>query len=273
MADLLSDPVIQSSVAPFFAALIVAGAMLPLRLAGLAAAAGFLATVFLVGNFALSPLTATRKIVVLGTGAALIGVLAGLAFRPNRSTGLVLGAVFGSASIWVFWSVLVQKPVPEALVYGAGIAALVMWLVAFTVSLHADPVRAGAAGLALGLGSGVAAVLGASALIGQYGLGLGAACGAFLLLVMILGRRVAAGTVLTLTASVLGALLGAGALLLAQLPWTSLAALASIPVLVRLPLGASSPAWVQAIVASIYGLAGAGAACLFAWLASRSSAG
>lgn len=273
MANLLNDPVVQSSAAPFLAALIVAGAMLPLRLAGLAAAAGFLTTVFLVGNFALSPLTAMRKIVVLGMGAALVGVLAGLAFKPTRSTGWVLGLIFAAASIWVFWSVLVQKPLPEALLYGAGIAALVLWLVAFTVSLHGDPVRAGAAGLALGLGSGIASVLGASALIGQYGLGLGAACGAFLLLAMILGRRVAAGTVLTLTASVLGALLGIAAMLLAQLPWTSLAALASIPVLVRLPTGASWPIWMQGIVASMYGFAGAGAASVFAWLASRSSAG
>lgn len=266
----LNDPVVQSSAAPFLAALIVGGAMLPVRLAGLAALAGFLTTVYLVGNFTFSPLTATRKIVVVGIAAALIGVVAGLAFRPTRSTGWVLGALFGLSSVWVFWSVLAQRPLLEAFLYGAGIAALVVWLVALTVSLHADPLRAGAAGLALGFGSGVGAVLGASALIGQYGLALGSACGAFLLFAMILGKRAAAGTVLTLTASVLGALLGAAAMMLAKLPWTSLVALASVPLLVRLPIGARAPGWVQGVVASIYALVGAGAACALAWHASRS---
>jgi hypothetical protein len=46
-------PAVQSSVAPFLAGLLVAGLLFPLRLGGLAAAAGFLATVYLVGDFTL----------------------------------------------------------------------------------------------------------------------------------------------------------------------------------------------------------------------------
>lgn len=269
MQELLSNPVIQSSAAPFIAGLILAAALYPLKLSGIAAAGGLFGTVYLVGDFSFQPLTAARKIVLVSAAAPVLGVIADLAFKPTRVTGAVLGAIFGVASLWVFWTVLAQKPPAQELLYGGGIAALVIVIVAFTVALENDPVRAGAAGLFLGLGAGFAAVIGASASLGQYGMALGAGCGAFLLLVMILGKRVQAGTTLTLTASVAAALLAAGAMLLAQLPWTSLVALALVPVLVRLPLGESLPVWAQAFVASLYALVGAAASWALAYMASR----
>lgn len=268
MNELLQNPVFQSSALPFAAGLLAAAILFPLRLGGLAAAAGFAVTVAVIGNFALEPLTATRKIVVAGAAAALLGVLADLAFRPARSAGIVLGGLFAGATLWVFASILAQKIPAEVAIVGAGLAAFTWWLVAATVSLHYDMVRAGAAGLALGLGAGFAAALGASALLGQYGVALGAGSGAFLLLVMVLGGRVQAGTTLTLTVSVLAALVSAGAVLLAKLHWLTLVALAMVPVLVRLPLPRGA-AWMQVVVASVYGLAAAGGALVVAWLAAR----
>jgi hypothetical protein len=195
-------------------------------------------------------------------------VLADLAFRPTRSAGIVLGALFGGAALWVFAPVLSAKIPAEVAVVGAGLAGFAWWLVAVTVTLHYDMVRAGATGLALGLGAGLAALLGGAALLGQYGVALGAASGAFLLLVMILGGRVEAGATLTLTVSMLAALVASGAALLGKLHWLALLPLALVPVVVRLPLP-RGPAWVQAIVAALYaGVAGAGAPAL-AWLAAR----
>ena len=269
MQELLANPVIQSSAAPFLVGLIAAAILFPIRLAGLAAAAGLLAAIWLIGAFDFEPLTATRKIVVLAALAPVVGVLADLAFKPTRATAPILGALFAAGSIWVIWSVLKQKPAQEAALIGAGVFAFVLWTVAFTVSLHDQAVRAGAAGLFLGLGTGAGAVIGASALLGQYGLALGAACGAFLLLAMILGKRVHAGATFTLTASVASALVAAGALVLARLPWSSLGVLALIPLAVRLPLPERSPAWIQAIVASLYALAPAAGACALAWQSSR----
>ena len=268
MRELLQNPVLQSSALPFLAGLVAGAILIPLRLAGLAAAAGFAAAVFAIGNFSLEPLTATRKIVVLGGAAALLGVVADLAFRPTRFTGMVLGGLSGGAALWAFASILSQKSPLDVAILGASLVAFTAWLVAATVSLHYDPVRAGAAGLALGLGAGIASVLGASALLGQYGMALGAASGAFLLLVMVLGARVAAGTTLTLTVSVLAALIAVGATLLAQLHPTALAALALVPVLVRLPLPRAA-GWMQAAVASVYAFVAAGGACALAWLSGR----
>jgi len=268
LKGILANPIVQSSALPLLAGVVCAALLYPLRLEGLAALAGFLAAVFAIGNFGLEPLTATRKIVLLGGAAAVLGVLVDLAGKPTRYTGMAFGALFGAAALWVFAAVLRQKIPLDVAVTGAGAVALTAWLVAATVSLQYDSARAGAAGLGLGLGAGVAAVLGASALIGQYGMALGAACGGFLLLLLILGPRVSAGTSLTLTASVLGALLALGAVLLAQLHWAALAALALVPVAVRLPLPAT-PLWMKPVLASVYALIPAAGACAIAWLAPR----
>jgi len=266
--ELLQNPIVQSSALPFAAGLLAAAILFPVRLGGLAAAAGFAAAVVAIGNFALEPLTATRKIVLIGGAAALFGALADLAFKPTRFTGIVLGAVFAGAALWVFSSLLSQKIPTEVAIVGAGLAGFTWWLVAATVSLHYDMVRAGAAALALGLGAGFAAVLGASGLLGQYGMALGAGSGAFLLLAMLLGGRVQAGASLTLTASVVAALIASGAVLLATLHWYSLIALALVPVLVRLPLPRGA-IWMQAVVACVYAFVAAGGALAVAWLSAR----
>lgn len=270
MQELLNNPAVQGGLAPFVAGLIVALVGFRLRLAGLAAAAGLLAAVYLIGNFSFDNLTATRRVVIVALAAPCIGLLADLAFKPRRGTEIVLGALFGLASLWVFWHVLVQKPLPAALLAGAGAFALVLASVAFTLTLQSDAVRAGATGLALGLGVGVGAVLGASALLGQYGMAIGAASGGFLLTAMIFGKRVGAGATLTLAVAVGASLLAAAAVLLASLPWYSAALFALVPLAARLPIPERSHPALQAVVASIYTLAIAGVSCGLAWTASRS---
>ena len=273
MQHLLSHPAVQSSIVPLVAALAMGAIFFRMRLSGLGIAGGFLATVYLVGNFALEPLTAIRKLVVVGTSASLLGAVLDVAFRPARAVNVALAAIFGLASIWVFWSVLAQLPAGTSFLFGGATAALLIWLVLISLPLQDDPVRAGAAGLGLGLGVGAAAVLGASALLGQYGLALGAACGGFLLLVMVFGRRVAAGATLVLTVAVVSGLVGGAAVLLADLPWWSAALLSLVPLAVRLPLPARKAAWIQTILACAYALVVAGAACVAAYGASRGQGG
>ncbi len=269
MEGWLSHPAVQAGAAPLVVGLLVAAIGMPLRLAGLAAAAGFAAALYLTGNFVFVPLTALRKLALVGVGAGLLGSVADLAFKPARMAGIMLGLLAGAASAWVFSTVLMQKPPLEAVGHGVGIGLLVLVTVAFMLELHSHPIRAGAAGVGLGLGAGIGAILSASALIGMYGLALGAACGGFLLVAMIFGSRAAAGTSFTLAAGLIASLLASGALLLAKLPWHAAAALALVPVAVRLPLPERAHPALQAVVASIYALAVAGLACALAWLASR----
>ncbi len=268
LQELLRNPVVQSSAAPFLAGLVAAAVLFQVRLEGLAAIAGFLATVALVGSFALDPLTATRKIVIVGTAAALLGAMTDLAFKPTRFGGPLLGLIFGFAALWVFATVLRHKLPVEAVLIAAGLLGFTVWLVAASVTLQHDPARASASGLMLGLGSGICATLGGSALIGQYGMGLGAACGGFIVLLWILGPRVGAGHALTLAASALAALLASGAVLLAQLHPVALAPLALVPLAARLPLS-RAPLWMQPVLAAVYTGVPAAGACGLAWLAGR----
>jgi hypothetical protein len=269
MESWLSHPAVQAGIAPLVAGLLVAAIGMPLRLAGLAAAAGFATALYLTGNFVFDPLTALRKLALAGMGAGLLGLVADLAFKPARTAGIMLGLLAGAASAWVFSAVLMQKPPLAAVGHGVGIGLLVLVTVAFMLELHSHPIRAGAAGVGLGLGAGIGAILSASALIGMYGLALGAACGGFLLVAMIFGHRVVAGASFTLAAGVIASLLASGALLLAKLPWHAAAALALVPVAVRLPLPERAHPALQAVVASLYAAAVAGGACALAWMASR----
>jgi len=264
----LRNPVVQSSLLPFVAGLVAAAVLFQVRMEGLAALAGFLAAVALIGNFALDPLTATRKIVIVGVAAGLLGMLSDFAFKPTRFGGPLLGLIFGVAALWVFANVLRQKLPVEAVLIGAGVIALTVWLAAASVALQQDSARAGANGLMLGLGAGVSAVLGGSALIGQYGMALGAACGGFIVLLWILGPRVGAGHALTLSTSVLSALLASGAVLLAQLSPVAVAPLALVPLAARLPLS-RAPLWMQPVLAAVYTGVPAAGACALAWLSGR----
>ena len=266
MNDLLNHPAVQGGVAPFVAALIVALVLGRFRLGGLAVIVGFCTTVDLVSGFVFEPLSATRKIVLLALVAPVIGLMVDFAFKPTRLGSAILALAAGAAALWVFWPILQQKDLKLIFVLGGGSALFVAWLVGFSQSfLSQHPIRAGAAGLGLGIGVGISAVLGASALYGIYGISLAAAAGAFLLPQMIGGRKYEAGATLILPLALTAGLLATATLILAQLPWYALVALAFIPLAAHLPAPEKSPLWIQAVVISACTLAVAAAAIALTW--------
>ena len=265
---------VQASLAPFVVGLAIAAAFWPARLGGLAVVAAFLVTMYFVSGITFTPLTATRKIVLLGMAAPVIGMLVDFAFKPNRlgTALLALGAAAGV--LWVFWPVLAQKPQLEAWTMGASAAATLAFMVGFgQLFLGADAVRAGAAGLGAGIATGAAAVIGASATYGLYGFALGAGAGAFLLPQMILGRKCHAGATFTLTAMLLAGLVAAGVMVLAKLPWYALLVLALVPAAARVPVPAKAPVWLQAVLLSLCCFAVGGLACYLAWPAAGAASG
>jgi hypothetical protein len=267
MNEWLSHPAVQGAVAPFVAALIVAILLRPFRLAGLAAASGFFAAAYLLNGMAFDPLTAARKIIILGVVATVVGVLADAVASSARSAGVALGMGLGAAALWVFWKALAQRPIAEAAISGAGAALAVGVTVALMHPLRGSPVRAGAAGLGLGLGAGGAAILGASATYGLYAISIGAAAAAFLLVQMAVSRRTEAGTTFALPAAAIPMLFATGAALLASLTWFALIPLALVPLAARLPAGERWPVRVQAIVLGLYVLAAAAGSWALAWVA------
>ena len=89
---------------------------------------------------------------------------------------------------------------------------------------------------------------------------LGAACGGFLLVQMIFGRRIDAGLVFCLAAGVQGALVAAGALMLGRSRLDRARHPRAVPLAARLPLPPRWPVWAQVVLASLYTLACGGAA-------------
>lgn len=266
MDDVLSNPAVQGGVAPFLVGLIVAIALQPLRFAGLAVAAAFMTGMYLVSGLQLSPLTATRKVVILGIAAPIVGALADRLLRPTRGTAALLALIAAAAALWAFWPILMQKPGEEAWLLAGTVAVALAWMVGFAqLQLAGDGVRAGAAALGLGLGAGVAAIFSASASYGLYGISLAAGAGGFLLPQMIRGKAGFAGATFTFTATLLCGLIAAGAMILAQMPWYAVLVLALVPVAVRLPGPERGPVWLQSIVFSLYGFAIAALACVLAW--------
>ena len=246
----LHQPLVYAGLAPFLTGFIVALALYPLRVDGLAATAGFCVTAWLIGELQFTGST-NGKLMLAALLAPALGLLADFAFRSGRTTAYILGLVFAFIAVWVFSAGLWQKPVVQLFIAAGGIVLFVAWTTAWTATLHADSVRAGATGLGLGLGAGMVSYL---------ALGLGAACGGFLLVQMLFNRRVDAGLVFCLAVGVQGALLAVAALMLGRLGWIELAILALVPLAVRLPLPPRWPVWAQVLLASVYTLACGGAA-------------
>lgn len=274
MEDFLNHPAVQGGVAPFVVALIVAALLHRLRLGGLALIAAFFTTVYFVAGFTFTPLTATRKIFLLGLAAPVIGIFVDFAFKPTRLGAAILALAGAASVVWVFGPVLSQKETAEAWLFSGAAALAVAWMVGFgQIALAGHAVRAGAAGLGLGLGVGVASILAASATYGLYGIALGAGAGAFLLVQMITGKKGFAGATFMLPAMLTAGLVAAGAMVLAKLPWYALLALALVPAAARLPVPEKAPVWLQAVLLSLYAFIVAAGACALAWQSSGGTPG
>jgi len=266
LEELLAHPAVQGGVLPFIAGLLVTLVLQPLRLGGLAAVAGFATAVYFVAGFTFTPLTATRKIILLGLAAPVAGILIDFGFKPNRAGAAFLALLAAAAAVWVFWPVLAQKSGRDLWLLGATAAGAVALLVGIGMTfLAAQPVRAGAAALVTALGVGVASILAASATYGLYAIALAAGSGAFLLVQMLRGKPGFAGATFMLPAMLIAGLVASGAMLLAQLPWYAVAVLALVPIGTLLPVPRGAAVWLQAVLLSLYASAIAAGACYLAW--------
>ncbi|MGA8147535.1 MAG: hypothetical protein WB870_08165 [Gallionellaceae bacterium] len=264
MRELLSNPAVQGGLAPFVAALIVAELFQRMRLSGLCIIAGFALTVYLInGGIAFDPLTASRKIVLAGLLSALLALIL-LLYNP-RWMRTMLAIAGGGVALWVMSRILQQQDAASMVTWGAGCALYVAWLVFWMDGLRDAPIRAGSAGLALGLGTGTAALFGASALLGQFGLALGAAAGAYLLIQMLTSKHLPCGRSFTLPLSLVAGLSGCLAVLTAQLPWYTLPVLGVIPLAAHIRFFDKQALWLQSILLSVIPMACAAAAVYLTW--------
>ncbi len=252
ISDFFGHPIVQSGVVPFFAAFFVVLVLHRIRLGGLALVAAFYAAVWLISDFSLQPLTVMRKIVLISLIAPLLGVCVDFMARGSLTWRVGLAMLAAAAGIWVYWPVLEQKPVYEAVLYGGGAALLLSWLVSAMLPMDGAPARSGAAALALAAGTSLCAGYVGATLYGQYATAIAVGAGAFLLWLMITNRKWSAGAVLRLPAATLTGLLLCGLVLVAHLPWYAAAVLALAPLAARLPAPERAALSLQAVVVSLY---------------------
>ncbi len=266
MDELLANPAFQAAVTPFFVALI-AGFLLKYvgwYWAGLAVMLGFYASVSLVTGFEFTPLTSTRKVVLLGMIAVVVGLALDF-FTIKRQYLLSLLAIIGAAALlWVIWPPLMRMEGQLFWLNSAGGIAYVVWLMLSLEGLRNRALRADAATLTLSLGTGIAVLIGASALLGQLASALAAALGAFLLL-SVMKKTLPVGFVMMLPVTLLSGLIGMSGLVYAKLPWYCLPILALIPLLARIPLPKRLPLWGQALALVAVTSPAAAGAIYMAW--------
>jgi hypothetical protein len=247
MPQWLSHPAIQSGVAPFVVAVVVAAVLRRMgRVAGAAAVlAGLCVTVGWVTGFGLSPLTSTRKIILLGLAVAPVAVALEWVTIGVRWRVALWFNVGAAAIAWVAWPVLARRGLAEAVLGGLPLVLYCGGVTAVAGSGSVDRLRMGSGATALGLTTGAAALFGASALLGQLALAVGSAAGAAL--VVHLARGGDGGSrALGAAAGLPVALLGAAATLYAKMPVLALVPLALVPLAALLPVARGLPRWGRA---------------------------
>jgi len=269
VTEFFENPAVQGGVAPFVVALVVAALLGRTRYAWLAIVAGYATMIALTSGFSFSPLSAGRKIVLLCLVAPLIGIVADALIPRSRPAMVALAVVAGVAAIWTFMSVLAQREGAQAWLAAFGILAFAAALAYALLSLREDALRTAAAGLGLGLATGIAALISASIGFLLAGIAVAASAGALLLVWVISRKPAAPGALGTLAIGVMVALFAEGSLMLAQMPWYALAALLCVPLAVRLPVREDASVFFRAFVLTLYALAAALVPIALAWYATR----
>lgn len=270
MQALFEDPMVQAGVAPFAVALVVVALLARLRpagLAGLAVPAALLTTLALTTGIGFTPLSASKKVLLLVLAAPLLGLALDLLPRLPRAAAWLLALLAGAATAWIFQTLLAQAE-GAALLPFAGVALFAAALVAAVLRLRDDGTATASATLGLGVAVGVSALLSAS--IGTLMNGIAVAMGGAALLAwsFLRGRALPGGWTTALTAALAAAYFASATFVLADLRWPVLLALLAVPLVAGLPLAAGVP---ERWLIAIRGLAAVAAALLpigAAWLAT-----
>ncbi|MGB8339843.1 MAG: hypothetical protein WCE88_03390 [Burkholderiales bacterium] len=266
MDELLQSPLFQSVIVPFMAALIVTELFQRMRLSGLAVIVAFFAALFFTNDFVIWPLTATRKLIIASLLSAALGLWLDSARKLPRPVEMIVAALAAAlATLWVLWPAFMQVIPDTRWYFAGGMVAFVVWTTLASLGLHNDSVRASAAGWGLGIGTGLAAWMGSSDLLGKFGVAVAMASAAYLFIQGMSGLRLPAGRIYVVPAGLIAGLVAATAVTLGKLPWIILPVLALIPLLARIPFGKTSSVRIQSLIISFVVLIPAVAAVFFLW--------
>ena len=230
MTDLLSNPAIQSGIIPLIVAIVVAVILKRFEgyWSGLSFAVAYYLSVYLAVGFQFYPFTSTRKILIVGLVAIMLGLIIDAKKIKTKHLYITLLTLGIGSALWVIWPILLRQEGIMILTMSVPALGYVAWLTLGMNQLRNHNDRVAMVALALGLGTGISAILGASALVGQLGIAIGAIAGAMLLL-SLFKQNVKLGSTFALPVGLLSGLLGMGAVIYASLPWYCLIPMAATP--------------------------------------------
>lgn len=276
MDQIFTRPEIQSAVVPFIVSFLV---YLSLRRQTSSAwiwavFAAFLISVGLINGLTITPLTGTRKIILLILVSFMLAASIGVFVADIKLRRAILTAFAVLALLLVFWKIAMRKEALDMAVFFAGSLALVLILTWSFERIGDNFTRLHGAGFSLLIGTGLSATAAASALLGQLALSLSAASAAVLLGWVIKGdaengKRSNA----TLPYALAATLLGLAAVILARLPWYALIPLALIPLVTSFVPKISENRFIHALITSLPGLCIALAVAFLVWQTGSSDSG
>jgi hypothetical protein len=278
MNDLLVNPAVQSGFIPLVVALIC---VFILKRAGwywsgLAFAIAYFTSVYFTVGLQLTPLTSTRKTLILAIAAIVLGLVLDVVINVARQKPrVVFGALFAAgacAVIWVVWPVASRQEGAELWLTLLPSMLYAGWITAGTQTLHDKSDEGAMVALALGLGTGISALLGASALLGQLGIAIGAIAGAYLIM-LVFNQEVKLGSNFTLPIGLLNGLIGVGAVLYASLPWYTLLPLVLIPATIYIPVTSERSKFFKLLMLALLTLPLTIIAIVIAWSTTGNSEG
>ncbi|MFN0303034.1 MAG: hypothetical protein ACKVQU_22070 [Burkholderiales bacterium] len=265
MPELLNQPVVQFAAAPFIIAFFVAVLGRAVRLSGLALAAGFAISVWLVMGVRLLPLNAPRLIILVTLAACAAGLLLDfINAHASRTRYLIAGAA-AVLVVWLVFPALSQRDPFSAWAAGIGLALYCALVATGMDFLHGRPINAAVAAFSLSLGIGAAAIIGASPLLGNLGFAVSAASAAVVIVQMLTGRPWTIGRAFTLPAAMFAGLAGAEVVTFGKLPWYCLVPFAGVPLLAGTAIAQHQTVWIRAMMLAIATLAFSAAAVFIAW--------
>ena len=271
MNDLLANPAIQSGIIPFVIAMLAAWGLRRMGWvwSGLGFAIAYYVSVYFAAGFQFTPLTSTRKILILGIVAIALGLSVDFLKQKPRFLPAIIFVISAAAISWVIWPVAARQEGGDFWMMLLPSLIYTGWLTASTESLRSKPDEGAMVALTLGFGTGISAMLGASALLGQLGIAIGAIAGGYLIL-LLLKQDIKLGSNFVLPVGLLSGLLGISAVVYASLPWYSLLPLLVIPAMIHIPVAGGSSKFTKLLMLALYTLPFMIISVVITWISSGS---